>query len=121
MIRPLNRPTTSQNSRSILNWLLDKARVSEDGSRFSGYLSHEAVGELVKVIKALPQVERTERGAEGCTIYHYKFMMVSTVKGRFDISIRCPQGRQAGDTYLVELDYWAVSLEELLGLYERGN
>lgn len=121
--QPTLGPTTSQNSRSILNWLLDKARVSEDGSRrrFSGQLSHEAVGELVKVIKGLPQVTRSERGAEGCTIYHYEFMMVNTIKGRFEISIRCPQGRQGGDTYLVNLDYRAVSLEELFGLYERGN
>lgn len=120
MIRPLNLPTTSQNSRSILNWLLDKARVSEDGSRFSGYLSHEAVGELVKVIKALPQVERSEQHGEDGTIYHYEFMMVHTIKGEFSISVQSPKGRRAGDKYQVNLDYRAVSLEELLRLYERG-
>lgn len=122
IIKPLNRPTTSQRSTSILNWLLDKARRSDGGGRrFSGQLSHASVWELVQVIKGLPRVERTEQAADDCTVYYYKFMMVHTIKGWFDISIRHPYGRQAGDTYLVKLDYRAVSLEELLTLYERGN
>ncbi len=123
IIKPLNRPTTSQTSTSILSWMLAKARVSEEGARrrFRGQLSNHAVGELVQVIKELPRVTRAEVAGEGGTIYHYSFMMVRTLKGKFNISIRRPHGRQVGDTYSVELDYRAVSLEELLGLYERGN
>lgn len=111
IVKPTLGQTTSQNSRSILNWLLDKA-TETGGKHFSGHLAHEAVAELVKVIKALPRVERTESATE----YRYCFLMINTIKGRFDISISRDEGRQPGDKYLVNFEYQAVSVEELLAL-----
>lgn len=105
-------PTTSQNSRSTLNWLLDKATETGGSKHFSGHLAHEAVAELVKVIKGLPRVERTESATE----YRYRFLMINTIKGRFDISIFRDEGRQPGDKYQVDFKYQAVSVEELLAL-----
>jgi hypothetical protein len=112
IVNPTFGPTASQNSRSILNWLLDKAAGTAASKHFSGHLAHEAVAELVKVIKGLPRVERTESATE----YRYQFLLVSTIKGRFDISISRDEGRRPGDKYQVELKYQAVSVEELLAL-----
>lgn len=117
IVKPTQGKIVPQTSRSILNWLMDKAAAADDGTQqFSGRLPHEAVAQLVSIINNVREVERTEVAIDGGTLYNYNFMIVHTIKGRFQVSISQAIGRQPGDRYQVDFSYQAFTFEELLDM-----